>query len=435
MGIAYQSCITIERYLSHPIKIISSFQKDSYVELPAASICIDYIPEELKVKDRYPDIYTEKQATYNTTSWQIWTQYLTLEQFISTTMRRSEAIKSCNVYATNMSNIDCTKWAGQRNDRISWFWKCFTLFFTAQQEYYLSNDSGLYRTENIRGVPWFNFDLNTDNYELNMDTSAIGVSIHHKDIPMILDEGSKTFRKFDFSLYNEAALAYTRQVVNRLEAPYPTKCLDYKVDGVPQMRAKLVNRCARQKFIDKTGYFPTDILTNNMSAYGKTKFASLVGHENAIQERYECNRLFPSPDCYTLNYIIDVKGITNAYLDDNDIPTNGSFKVVLFGPSEDTMIVSEQAAFLVFDMYSYLGNLFSLWLGVSVSGLARAAVKMIRKKLRRNTMTSMSKKRMKYTESRYYRCLNQPSKAASKEQGHDSAYICLVLKRHGLTSS
>ncbi|KAI1285059.1 hypothetical protein HDE_12183 [Halotydeus destructor] len=415
MGIAWQSIITIDRYLSYPIKIKTYFEKPDYIELPAASICLDYIPEEVRVQMRFPQIYKEKQANHNTSSWQIWTQYLTLEQFISTTIHRAEAIGKCSFFSTNMTEIDCKKWAGQRNDMISWFWKCFTIFSEVQQQYYLSEKEVMYRSEDVKGFPWFHFDLNTEDYKLSMDSSEIGLGIHPKVMPIVLDEGSKTFRKFDFARYNRVAMAYTRQLIERLEAPYPNRCVEYEEYGKPTKRAKIVNRCAQEKYYENTGYFPCDILTADMTTYGKTKFGSHIkGHANAVQERFECNRLFPYPDCDTLSYVIDVKGTTNQDLDDNGTPDKGSFRVSVYGPSEDTMVIRERPAFQVFDLYSYLGNLLSLWVGVSVSGSVRTLARVIEKRLNRKPVGQA--RRMRYTESRYYRCLGLPSYETSTSQ-------------------
>ncbi|KAI1285058.1 hypothetical protein HDE_12184 [Halotydeus destructor] len=428
VGIVYQSCSIIERYLSYPIKIKTTFVKPAYVELPAASICLDYIPNAARVRKLYPDIYAAKQAKHSQLTWQVWTKYLTLEQFILTTIYRSEAIKRCRLYVSNMTKIDCTMWAGQRNDQISWFWKCFTLFNAAQQEYYLASDEVLYRTEDVLGVPWFEYDLNTDNYSLTMASTEIGVSIHSNDDPLILDEGSKTFRAFDFSQYKHVSLAYTRQVISRLEAPYPTRCVNYQDGGKPGRRDKLVNRCALKKFSDTTKLFPCDILVKNMTVFGQMKFASHVkGHETAIQERYECNRLYPYPDCDTLNYLLEVKGIANLYKGHQD---GGSFRVTVFGPSENTVMISEEAAFLVFDLYSYLGNLISLWLGFSVSGIAWAMVGLLLKWLpRRATKMAGRSDRMKHTESRHYRCMSLPSNAASYDYKIVSEIVSLVRNR------
>ncbi|KAI1285060.1 hypothetical protein HDE_12182 [Halotydeus destructor] len=404
--IAWQSFFTIDRYLSYPIKVKTSYNRPAFVELPSASICIDFIPENLKIETLYPDIYKKKLAIEGTNSYRVWTKYLTVEQYMETTIFPSETISKCSVFAPNMTRLDCTDWTFQGTSRISWYWKCFTLFSEYQQlKHILVEDSDVnyYRTEELRGWPWFHFDVSTENYTRKMDSTVIGLSIHRNDIPMILNEGSKTFLKFDFSQYNQASLAYTRQVVRRLEAPYPTRCINYHEDGREIRRSKLVDQCARKKFYNNTGHFPCDILASDMTVYGETKFAAHIkGHEDSTQERYECNRQFPYPDCHVLNYLIDIKSIANA--GDADDLISGSFRIAAFGPSEDTVTIREEAAFLAFDLYSYLGNLLSLWLGVSVSGIVRKTVRLVETRL--DTKCS---NHMKYPESSYYRYLGVQS--------------------------
>ncbi|KAI1285061.1 hypothetical protein HDE_12181 [Halotydeus destructor] len=345
MGMALQGFTITARYLNHPIKILTSYNKPEFVELPSASICIDYIPDEVKVRTMYPDIYQAK-ILENATYWRLWQKYLTLEQYMRTTITASEAVTKCRLYAPNMTKVTCTDWTYQANGRLSWYWKCFTLFGRQQQRAHIpikDNEFRYYRTEDVKDLRWFHFHINTKDYKSTMAATSLGLSIHRNDVPMILDEGSTTFRQFDFSQYNQASFSYTRQIIRRLEAPYPTSCIDYQENGEDFRRDKLVNRCARKKYYENTGYFPCDILASNMTAFGKTKFGSHIkGHQDSTQERYECNRLFPYPDCHVLNYLIRNKGVAKRLKGDY----NRTFHVTVYGPSEDTMIIMEKAAFL-----------------------------------------------------------------------------------------
>ncbi|KAI1285103.1 hypothetical protein HDE_12191 [Halotydeus destructor] len=406
LGVLWQTLTIVSRYARYPITIDTVLARLNNVNLPAISVCVDYKAVVAKVKEYYPEIYRKKASVTSNDSSIVWSRYLTVEEYLTSSISRNEAIRECTIYSYNMAHINCSDWLAGDNDHISWKWKCFTLFEKQEQQMYITNKSRSFRTEDLVGVPWFSIDVSTEDHALSLASTILGVSIHPEDLHVAINEGSRSFRRFDFSLHRQVALAYTRQVIRHLGAPYPSNCVQYTDHGEKLRKSKVADRCSQKTFYNRTGLFPLDILASNMTIYGKTRFATeLKGHTKAIQERYECNRIFPNPRCEILDYHMNVKGFAKL----KPTEKKDTFSIVTYGPTDVTTYISEQPAFDLLDLLSYSGSFLSMWLGLSLSDIVRSLMKRVE---RRSTSRKAFHHRDsdKYTKTRHFRIIT------SKEQ-------------------
>ncbi|KAI1294635.1 hypothetical protein HDE_05876 [Halotydeus destructor] len=366
----WQTGTVIERYFSYPVKVKTVLTIPKIIELPAVSLCIAYRSIRSRIKTQIPGVWNRKIVVNGedpeTTHW---TKYLTIKQYNDVSATRTELIDKCTLFAPNMTQLSCQTW-DESPVHLHYSWKCFTLFDDNEQKY--RNITSKYRMEDLFNIPWIEVKMNTANFSTFLNNAKLAVSIHPNEEHVAPDMGSRTFYEFDFSLHSAISLTYTRATNRLLPSPYPSNCMNYfNRYGNPVPRKKVIEGCAVERFVSETGYWPRDILAEKeLPFFEDTLFSSNEMKMYSFEERYECNNDYPRPDCESLNYLVDVKALMASSLENR-------CEVTIYGPSDNEMVVEQEASFDIIDLFSYGGGVFGLWIGFSILNIAKFCIQFL----------------------------------------------------------
>ncbi|KAI2805548.1 hypothetical protein BLOT_004546 [Blomia tropicalis] len=250
-------------------------------------------------------------------------------------------------------------------ETISTDFKCFTLFHNqtikiTDANYQIPKDVAGY----LKYLAWI---------KLNRDFIFNGLIYIHS--PKLSHQYSQTssIQQLDPDRHQFVSIAFEREVLQLLPAPYETNCYDYRQDGY-SCRDDCITKCKTEIYTQMDGW-PGDVyalknVTMRLSKLWLNSW-SMVGHleegvsaESLSKCSFKCGH---RDDCESVQY--DVRTVRVKERDEGDSSGSHSYTIGILPPKNVQLINKHVPKYEPIEFLIYIGGLISLYTGITAISL------------------------------------------------------------------
>ncbi|GFQ98977.1 acid-sensing ion channel 5 [Trichonephila clavata] len=204
-------------------------------------------------------------------------------------------------------------------------------------------------------------NLEIDRYIRISHTEGAIITIHSpEEIPNPEEDGLIASPKY------ETLISLRQTVVNRLPDPYKDQCLDYKAKKKEFVnRNECIRTCIQDHNFAKCGCTePTLKIRKNLKVCNLKNMTEICCLDNAL---YDLTQHEPVCDCpLPCSSVYYKEKVSRALLNKKYFGKISDMKLNIFYESLERNMYEYRPKYNLSELLSYLGNIFGLWLGLSL---------------------------------------------------------------------
>lgn len=274
---------------SHYI-ISPTFSSPSLVDLPTFAICLTNYIDEIKVRKFYHNDFdlVKMRRMKIDEKMDIFASKLSIAQIENVSLYFEQIFVFCELLLPNGARVSCnyenyTKiWLSQET-------KCYQFFHNLTYKYSPSK---------IKGQFWVNMKISKDR----RDGSNLGILLNAQNTTIEPFMSNPNYFPVPTSVLYTIMLTYTKEVTQKLEAPYNTMCKNYSQPHIDQLNCS--NSCViRRLSRDNNSFWPSNLPTEDLDSnlyFKKIEEFHLTFRECLTQECIE-------QDCRSSRFRIHTK--------------------------------------------------------------------------------------------------------------------------------
>lgn len=244
----------LQEYQDNSHYIISpTFSSPSLVDLPTLAICLTSFIDEKKVQKFYPNEFDLDRMRHMKIDEQmdIYASKLSIAQIENVSLHFEQIYDFCELLLPNGVVVSCNSenytkiWLSQET-------KCYQFFHNLTYKYSPSK---------IKGQFWVNMKIKA----ARRDGSNLGILLNTQNTTIEPFMSNPNYFPVPTSVLYTIMLTYTKELTQKLEAPYDTKCKNYSHPHIDQLNCS--NSCVVKKLSqENSSTWPSNLPTEDIDS-------------------------------------------------------------------------------------------------------------------------------------------------------------------------
>ena len=271
--------------------ITPSFQSPDLIDLPTVSICLTNYIDETKARKYYPDLF-DFDALRNMKvdeRMEIYASKLSIKEILNVSLYFEQIFEECKLLSENTGKYEDCNHLNYTKVWLSLETKCYQFFHNLTVKYSPSR---------IKGKFWVFFKIKSER----RDGSNIGFLLTTQNNTIEPFVSNPSYFPISTSVLYTIMLTYIKEITQKLEAPYNTKCINYTDPYIDQLNCS--NSCVVKRLsAENDSYWPFNLPTDDHESakyFKKNDDFHLIFNECLKNECFE-------QDCFSSRYLIFTK--------------------------------------------------------------------------------------------------------------------------------
>lgn len=270
--------------------ITPTFRSPSLIDLPTISICLTNYIDDKKVQKYYPDQFDFKKLKESKIKekMEFYASQLSIRQLLNVSYYFDEIFDGCELLMPDGRMGDC-RFLNFTKVWLSLETKCYQFFHNLTLKYSPSK---------IKGVFWLSLRIKKER----RDGSNLGFLLNAPNKTLEPFISNSAYFLISTSVLYTIMLTYSKEITQKLEAPFDTNCKNYTHPHIDQLNCSH-SCCIRKLVKDNSSFWPSGLQTGEIESdlFFKKIENYHLDFKGCIKK--ECFE----QDCISTRYLINAK--------------------------------------------------------------------------------------------------------------------------------